>query len=223
MDTERSGTGWDDLYYGVLPDLKQVLSNKKVAVFGLGDQVSYAENYADATGELYDVFQSIGCDMVEYAMVSQEGYEHEASKSVRGDLFCGLLLDQVNQDDLTEERVANWVDQLKAGGFLNGGGNSAVAPTAEASSVVDAVVINEEAANGATHEEIVNGPTVVSQTETLDNYSQELDETIGSHSSGGFTPHFNPVSGKTMWTSPDGRKSYVTESSTTTITANLRP
>ena len=221
MDTERSGTGWDDLYYGVLPDLKQVLAGKKVAVFGLGDQVSYAENYADATGELYDVFKDIGCDMVEYAMVSQDGYEHEASKSIRGDKFCGLLLDQVNQDDLTAERVANWVDQLQVGGFLEGGG-STVAATPAASSVVDAVVINAEAANGASHEELVNSNSVVTQTKTLDDYSQELDETIGSHSSGGFTPHFNPVTKKTMWTSPDGRKSYVTEASTKTTT-DLRP
>ena len=28
------------------------MNGKKVAVFGLGDQVSYKENYADATGEV---------------------------------------------------------------------------------------------------------------------------------------------------------------------------
>ena len=31
-------------------DLK--LDGKNVAVFGLGDQISYAENYADASGEV---------------------------------------------------------------------------------------------------------------------------------------------------------------------------
>jgi flavodoxin len=34
----------------VLADLK--LQGKNVAVFGLGDQISYAENYADASGEV---------------------------------------------------------------------------------------------------------------------------------------------------------------------------
>lgn len=29
-DTERSGTGWDELYYDKLPELKTVLENKKV-------------------------------------------------------------------------------------------------------------------------------------------------------------------------------------------------
>ena len=69
------------------------LSTKKVAVFGLGDQESYAENYADATGELHDVFEKLGCTMMGYT--SQEGYDHEASKAIRGDLFCGLLCDMV--------------------------------------------------------------------------------------------------------------------------------
>lgn len=49
-DTERSGTGWDEIYYGEMQDVK--LNGKKVAVFGLGDSVSYAENYADASGEV---------------------------------------------------------------------------------------------------------------------------------------------------------------------------
>lgn len=53
-DTERSGTGWDELYYTQMPAMQSVLAQKPVAVFGLGDQVSYAENYADAAGELFD-------------------------------------------------------------------------------------------------------------------------------------------------------------------------
>jgi flavodoxin I len=49
-DMERSGTGWDEIYYSEMQDLK--IAGKKVAVFGLGDSVSYSENYADATGEV---------------------------------------------------------------------------------------------------------------------------------------------------------------------------
>ena len=62
-----------------------VLANKPVAVFGLGDQSSYGENFADATGELFDVFESLGCRM--HGACSQEGYEHEDSKAIRGDKF----------------------------------------------------------------------------------------------------------------------------------------
>ena len=112
-DTERSGTGWDELYYDSMSDLD--LSGKKVAVFGLGDSVSYAENYSDAAGELHDVFEKLGCQM--YGYVSQEGYLHEDSKAIRGDKFCGLLLDMVNQEELTTERyvcVGNGINRDRA-------------------------------------------------------------------------------------------------------------
>lgn len=197
-ESERSGTGWDEIYYSKLPELRSALQGKKVAVFGLGDQVSYAENYADATGELFDVFEGLGCRML--GSWSMEGYEHEASKSIRGDKFCGLLLDLVNQEDLTDERVEQWVAQLKEEGILEGGGSGGTArvavPAAKAQPVTEAV-------NGL-------APAPVQQERVLEENSRLLDQSIGSHSSGGFTPHFNPVKGTTMWTSADGRNSFVT-------------
>jgi flavodoxin I len=194
-DTERSGTGWDELYYKQLPKMKSVLNGKKVAVFGLGDQISYSDNYADATGELYDVFESLGCNLM--GAWSMEGYEHEDSKSIRGDKFCGLLLDMVNQEELTQGRVQKWVAQLKSDGFLQGGGASSVSTDANAPS---AVVV-----------------TPAASVEILEESSRMLDENIASHStSGGFTPHYNPTTAKTMWTSSNGRESFITTTTTTT-------
>ncbi|GAX09517.1 flavodoxin I [Fistulifera solaris] len=185
-NTERSGTGWDELYYSKMPALKTQLDGKKVAVFGLGDQVSYAENYADATGELWDVFQGLGCTML--GAWSQEGYEHEASKSIRGDKFCGLLLDAVNQEELTGERVQQWVAQLIAEGILDSSGFSTATSSASAKAVEEELPELKEMATN----------------------SRILDENIALHSSGGFKAHVNPVSGRTMWTSADGRKSFTT-------------
>lgn len=187
-DTERSGTGWDDLYYSKLPELKSVLDQKKVAVFGLGDQESYSDNFADATGELFDVFEGLGCQML--GAWSQEGYEHDDSKSIRGDKFCGLLLDMMNQEDLTEERVEQWVAQLKAEGILEAGAATPVAAAAPAAATPAAVEVELK--------------------ETLEDFSATLDENIALHSTGGFTPHYNAKTGKTMWTSADGRSSFVT-------------
>jgi hypothetical protein len=121
---------------------------------------------------------------------SQEGYEHEASKSVRGDKFCGLLLDAVNQEELTEERVATWVAQLHEEGLLEGG----------------TPVVN----NGAAQAAPAPAPVVQLEERELEMNSALLDQNIESHSSGSYSPHLNPVTGKTMWTSSDGRKSYVT-------------
>merc|ERR1719382_1185450 len=48
-DSERSGTAWDDFLYGDLTGLD--LKGKKVAIFGLGDQAGYGDNFCDAMDE----------------------------------------------------------------------------------------------------------------------------------------------------------------------------
>ena len=226
-DSQRSGTGWDELY-GDFEGLD--LTVKKVAVFGLGDQISYAENYADATGELHDVFESLGCKMFGYT--SQEGYEHEDSKSIRGDKFCGLLCDMVNQEELTEERVEKWVAQLREEGFLEGGAGS-VRSSSEAEEAPAAEVATAVAASTSSNsmEEIIKkleqeNAALRSQLEQtslnkLDENSALLDQSIASHSTG-YTPHYNPVSGRTMWTSADGRSCYYTSETKTVSTKATR-
>lgn len=191
-DTERSGTGWDEIYYSSMQELN--LKGKKVAVFGLGDQESYSENYADATGELHDVFENLGCQMMGYT--SQEGYEHDDSKAIRGDKFCGLLCDMVNQEELSEERVQNWVAQLREEGFFEGGVSSS-------SPAVETTVID------------VKPITTLS---ALDEHSDILDKTIESHANNGFKPYYNAKSKTTMWVSADGRNCYYTVDPVTSTT-----
>merc|ERR1712177_129983 len=57
-DEQRSGTSWDDWLYDNLPNID--VSGKKVAIFAVGDQASYNDNYCDAAGELYDLFTAAG-------------------------------------------------------------------------------------------------------------------------------------------------------------------
>ncbi|KAL7512475.1 hypothetical protein ACHAXN_009447 [Cyclotella atomus] len=184
-DTERSGTGWDEIYYSEMQTLNPSLEGKRVAVFGLGDSVSYSENYADATGELHDVFESLGCKMLGYT--STEGYLHDASKSQRGDKFVGLLLDAVNQEELTEDRVKNWVSALKAEGILESGGSGMALEVsmAEPKVKVDMDVV----ANG---EQKALQPAVVSVSQT------------------GFVAHYNSRTDSTMWINVDGKSSFFT-------------
>ena len=225
---ERSGTGWDEIYYSEMQELN--IAGKKVAVFGLGDSVSYSENYADATGEvrnensiksrtlmrrlfyvfvfysffpskqkittrhyyfaqLHDVFEALGCKMVGYT--STEGYLHDESKSIRGDQFCGLLLDAVNQEELTEGRVQKWVADLIAGGILESGGAASSSSTSSSSVAAPVAVPLIEV-------EEVASPVV------------EVVPSAVSENCVGFAAHYNPRSDKTMWISNDGRSSYVT-------------
>lgn len=209
-ETERSGTGWDEVYYGEMQDLK--LQGKNVAVFGLGDSVSYSENYADGTGELHDIFQNLGCNMLGY--VSQEGYEYDESKAARGDKFCGLCLDNVNFEDLTEERVQNWVAQLKEEGITGGAAAPAVEPAAAA---VEPLVA---AAAAAVETPVADDATaaIIAQLEKENAaLRQQLEESANMPAidgADGYAPHYNSITGRTMWTSGDGRTCYYTEAST---------
>jgi flavodoxin I len=203
-DTERSGTGWDEVYYTKMPSLK--IEGKHVAVFGCGDQISYAENFADATGELHDVFEDLGAKMG-FGYTSQEGYEHETSKSIRGDKFCGLLCDGVNQEDQTDERVVNWVSQLKTEGFM-------AAVSSSSTPVTVTTITPEDAADV----ELVVEEEIVFQD--IDEISNILDETIkqqGGVTSTGFKSYYNEKTKSTMFVSADGRSAYYTSDANTSF------
>jgi flavodoxin I len=112
-DSERSGTAWDEFLYGDLTSLD--LKGKKVAIFGMGDQAGYADNYCDAMDELDSCFKAQGAEIV--GAWPTAGYEHEESKSVRGDNFVGCAFDEDNQPELSEERAKKWVEQIKGEGI----------------------------------------------------------------------------------------------------------
>ena len=107
-DNERSGTAWDAL----LEEIGSLnLTGKKVAIFGLGDSSTYTENFCDAMEELHSYFVKAGASMVGY--VNKSDYTFEESKSVIGDSFCGLPLDEDSESDMTDERLNKWSSQLK--------------------------------------------------------------------------------------------------------------
>lgn len=87
------------------------LKGKTIAIFGLGNQVEYPENFGDAVGILGELVRERGAKLVGYT--STKGYEFEASRAVEGDEFMGLILDQENQARLSKDRIAHWVDGLK--------------------------------------------------------------------------------------------------------------
>ena len=112
-DEQRSGTAWDEFLYDRLPSLD--LSGKKVAIFGLGDQSGYSDNFCDAMDELKSCFEAQGASVV--GAVSTDGYDHTDSKSVAGGKFVGLACDEDNQPDMSEDRVKAWVGQIKGEGM----------------------------------------------------------------------------------------------------------
>ena len=107
-DVGGGGTAWDSM----LEDIGGLsLNGKKVAIFGLGDSSTYTENFCDAMEELHSYFKKAGATMVGY--VGKGDYTFEESKSVVGDSFCGLPLDEDSESDMTDSRISQWADQLK--------------------------------------------------------------------------------------------------------------
>lgn len=101
---------WDE-FVPAVEDMD--LSGKKFAVYGLGDQVHYPENFNDGVGIFAELVESRGAKVVGYT--SREGYNYESSRAECGDnQFCGLCLDQENQPRLSQVRIAKWVEDLKA-------------------------------------------------------------------------------------------------------------
>ena len=86
-------------------------SGKTIALFGLGDQEGYPDEFVDALGELYDIFSEAGATII--GRWPNKGYEFNSSNALDEDEFVGLVLDLDNQSGLTEERLTQWLEIIK--------------------------------------------------------------------------------------------------------------
>lgn len=108
LSTGLTQPSWEEF----LPQLADAdLSGKVVAVYGLGDQKKYPNEFVDAIGLIHDALLARGARLVGYWPVA--GYEFTASRAVDGDHFLGLALDQINQPILTEQRLEAWLAQIR--------------------------------------------------------------------------------------------------------------
>jgi len=87
-------------------------TGKIVALYGLGDQYGYGENFVDGLGILGEVILQNGGEII--GMWPTKGYEFDESKGLfKEGLFYGLALDFENQMDLNDERLETWVQQVE--------------------------------------------------------------------------------------------------------------
>lgn len=89
---------------------KTDLKGKKIALFGLGDQDTYPDSFADGIGMLYNKIKDKAKVVGKWP---KSGYVFYESEAIRDDAFVGLILDQENQSAKTIERLTKWVDQLR--------------------------------------------------------------------------------------------------------------
>ncbi len=90
---------------------KDILSGKLVALFGLGDSVMFPEQFANGVREIYDSVVNNGAIVIGYW--KNEGYNYIFSRALIGEKFCGLIIDQDNESNLTVQRVVDWIKELQ--------------------------------------------------------------------------------------------------------------
>lgn len=109
-----STTGMGDLqddWDGFLPSFSKTdLSDKTVAMFALGDSASFSSSFAESLRVLYDELNDKAKIV---GQVADEGYTYDDSTAVIDGMWVGLPIDEDNEYDMTEDRLSNWVNELK--------------------------------------------------------------------------------------------------------------
>lgn len=91
-----------------LPSFKgRDLSSKVFALYGLGDQARNPLSFVNGMRILYDQLIERGATIV--GEWDAAGYEFKTSSSIVDGKFVGLVVDQINQRLLTEQRIDAWL------------------------------------------------------------------------------------------------------------------
>ena len=109
--TWGAGELQDDWYDGLKLLQGANLSGKTIAIFGCGDCESYGDTFVSAMGELYNGLKGSGAAFI--GRVPTAGYNFSDSEAVVDGEFVGLALDNVNEEDKTDERIDAWIDSIK--------------------------------------------------------------------------------------------------------------
>lgn len=86
------------------------LQGRKVAIVGLGDHVSYANNFVDGMGILADIVEKIGGELI--GETSTIDYVFNDSRALRDGKFVGLPLDEDYESERTEARIEQWLSHI---------------------------------------------------------------------------------------------------------------
>ena len=109
--TWGAGEVQDDWYDGIKVINSADLSGKTVALFGCGDSDSYADTFVGGLADIYNAAKGAGANII--GAVPTDGYTFDDSEAVVDGKFVGLALDEVNEDNKTDERIDAWVAQIQ--------------------------------------------------------------------------------------------------------------
>lgn len=108
-DSEYSNTDWSKFF----PEVGKIdYSGKVVAIFGLGDHITYPEHFVNAMGVLAKELKKQNVKIV--GDVDPQGYEFDDSEALVGGKFVGLPIDEDFEPELTDERISRWLESIKS-------------------------------------------------------------------------------------------------------------
>ncbi|MFO7865010.1 MAG: flavodoxin [Salinivirgaceae bacterium] len=106
-DQDYKKSGWDIK----LPEVEKTdFSGKTVALFGLGDSVTYDLNFVDAMGILGRTLKKQGAKLVGYT--DTKDYNFRESQAIENNQFMGLPIDEDFEEEKTNERITQWIKDL---------------------------------------------------------------------------------------------------------------
>lgn len=101
-----------DDWMNPLEELKTYnLSGKKIALIGVGDQEGFSSTFVNGLRELYNAIKDSGADIV--GQTSTDGYNFDDTTAIENGKFLGLVIDENNQSNLTDERIDKWLSEIK--------------------------------------------------------------------------------------------------------------
>lgn len=107
-ESDKSANDWDVFLQEVT---KVDYSNKIVAMFGLGDQITYDLHFVDALGLVAENILPKGAKII--GQVETDDYDCRESQAIIDGKFIGLPVNEDFEPELTDERVNNWVEKIK--------------------------------------------------------------------------------------------------------------
>ena len=87
------------------------LKGKTAALFGLGDE-SMSDTFCNAVGILYDKLKDTGLEFVGSFNTYPYNFSESKAVQVEGAGAVGLLLDEVNRPEASEQRLKDWLKSL---------------------------------------------------------------------------------------------------------------
>ena len=99
---------WEDVFQ----TFKNIdFTGKSVALVGIGNQTTFGESFIGGLAHLYEAVIAQGGKIL--GLTSTEGYHFEECDALVDGRFMGLALDEDNQDDMTPDRIYDWLEEIK--------------------------------------------------------------------------------------------------------------